>query len=663
MSPSTSSMADHTWRNTGTVVDNRLDSTGDALWSARDHRLYVAGRAPGSGLQVNALTYDSASRSWDVAAGFPVTVSTSTSESTTIDQDSLGRLWVTYTRGSKVWVAHSDAAQQGWTSGFQPSVADTTIDSDDLSSLIAFGTSVGVMYSDQQSGGFHFAIHDDADPDGAWRSEDIESMPNMADDHINLKQLVGDPQGRIFAAIKTSAETAPNASGSDPLVGVLTRTPHPDGSGTWDFAPAGTVADDHTRPLIMIDATNKELYFFATAPVQGGDIFYKKAPLSDVDFGSGAGKGKPFIDVSTVVNNASGAKDPVTAATGMVLLAVSHSRKQYVHGEMRLAGGAPSVVGQTPSASATGVAVGARVTATFSEPVQGVSATTFTLAAADGTPVPATVAPGTGNQWVLDPDQDLAEGTTYTARLDGGAGAIRDLDDNPLSPSPVSWSFSTVQPSTGDGVPPTVKSHVPTQDATSVGVSANVTATFSEAVQGVTSGTFQLADTASGEPVAAAVSRKGSTNTWILDPTANLAADRHYTVTLVGGPSAIRDLRNTPLQTTGWQFLTGPAPKVSSKSPKANANGVSLTANVTATFNEPVLNVGTPTFTLTDPGGTQQAAQVSRDGTTNKWILNPVGTLAPSTKYDVTVLGGPGGVTDLAGNPLVTVTWSFTTGG
>src|SRR4051812_47498421 len=28
--------ADHTWRDTGTVVDTRLNSTGDALWTASD---------------------------------------------------------------------------------------------------------------------------------------------------------------------------------------------------------------------------------------------------------------------------------------------------------------------------------------------------------------------------------------------------------------------------------------------------------------------------------------------------------------------------------------------------------------------------------------------------------------------------------------------------
>lgn len=38
-------MDDHTWRNTGTLVDSRVGGTGDALWSIRDGRLYVATRS------------------------------------------------------------------------------------------------------------------------------------------------------------------------------------------------------------------------------------------------------------------------------------------------------------------------------------------------------------------------------------------------------------------------------------------------------------------------------------------------------------------------------------------------------------------------------------------------------------------------------------------
>ena len=47
-----------------------------------------------------------------------------------IDRESTGRLWVTYTQKSRLWVAHSDVTGTQWTAGFQPNVGDVTISSD-----------------------------------------------------------------------------------------------------------------------------------------------------------------------------------------------------------------------------------------------------------------------------------------------------------------------------------------------------------------------------------------------------------------------------------------------------------------------------------------------------------------------------------------------------
>ncbi|HKU02122.1 MAG TPA: Ig-like domain-containing protein, partial [Arthrobacter sp.] len=55
-------------------------------------------------------------------------------------------------------------------------------------------------------------------------------------------------------------------------------------------------------------------------------------------------------------------------------------------------------------------------------------------------------------------------------------------------------------------------------------------------------------------------------------------------------------------------------------------------------------------------------ASVYRNGTTNQWILDPQEPLAPKTKYTVTLSGGSAGIRDLAGNPLASRSWNFTTG-
>jgi hypothetical protein len=248
-------------------------------------------------------------------------------------------------------------------------------------------------------------------------------------------------------------------------------------------------------------------------------------------------------------------------------------------------------------------------------------------------------------------DSALAAGTyAYTVKAMDAAGNVG------AASTPVSL---TVAAATAG---PTVSARTPAVTATAVPVANNVTATFSKAVTGVSGTTFTLKNTATGAAVGAVVSRNGTTNQWILNPDVSLAKDTRYTVTLSGGAAGIRDTANTPLANTTWSFLTGPRPTISARTPAAAATGVSRTANVSATFSEVVAGVSGSTFQLKNPAGTVVAAVVSRNGTTNQWILDPGTTLAASTKFTVTLTGGAANIHDTAGNPLTTASWSFTTG-
>jgi len=212
----------------------------------------------------------------------------------------------------------------------------------------------------------------------------------------------------------------------------------------------------------------------------------------------------------------------------------------------------------------------------------------------------------------------------------------------------------------GDFQPPTVTKKTPPPNRQGVAVGTNVTAAFSEPVQGFSNTTFTLKDSA-GNVIPAGVTYNATTLLATLDPIAKLAADTRYTATLTGGTSAIRDMAGNGLATTAWTFLTGPKPKVTAKAPASGAIGVSRTANVTVNFNEPVIAVSDTTFTLTTVTGAV-AALVSQSGTTNQWILDPIQSLAANTSYTVTVTGGPSAIRDIAGNPLVTTKWTFQTG-
>jgi hypothetical protein len=338
-------------------------------------------------------------------------------------------------------------------------------------------------------------------------------------------------------------------------------------------------------------------------------------------------------------------------------------------------GTAPTVTAQVPAAAATGVATGANITATFSAAVTGVNTTTFAVrptSAPGSTPIAGTVTQnGTTNQWILNPTNNLAANTSYTVTLTGGATAIRTTAGNtPLATT--SWTFTTA--AAADTTAPTVTARVPAVNATGVAAANDITATFSEAVQGVSTTTFVIRPTATpgSTPIAGTVTA-GTANQWILNPNANLANNTQYTVTLTGGTGAIRDAANNPLVTTSWNFTTSgadtTAPTITARAPAPLATGVSRTGNVTVTFSEAVQGVvpagstTSSTFLLRVVGtSTNITAAVTRNGTTNQWILDPTPTLAANTRYVVALAGGANTVRDLAGNPLVTTNWTFTTG-
>jgi hypothetical protein len=99
-------------------------------------------------------------------------------------------------------------------------------------------------------------------------------------------------------------------------------------------------------------------------------------------------------------------------------------------------------------------------------------------------------------------------------------------------------------------------------------------------------------------------------------------------------------------------------PTVTARSPAPGATGVAVSANVTASFSEPV-QAGSISFTLTGPGGASVPAAVSYDGPSQTATLNPNTDLTASTSYTATVSGAR----DTAGNQMTTpVTWTFTTG-
>jgi hypothetical protein len=328
---------------------------------------------------------------------------------------------------------------------------------------------------------------------------------------------------------------------------------------------------------------------------------------------------------------------------------------------------APTITARSPTAGATGVAVGSNVTVTFSEAmdVASISTTTFELRSATGTLIVAPVSyNATTRVATLNPNVDLAGGITYTATVRGGAAGVKDAAGNPLASDAV-WQFTTA----GDSTAPTITSRSPLAAATGVAIGANVTATFSEAVDATTvnTTTVELRSPA-GVLIPAVVTLDSSARTVTLNPNANLANNTTYTATVRGGAAGVKDLAGNALAADAvWSFTTAPdtvLPTISSRSPAANATGVSVTSTVSARFSEALdpATVSGATFELRTAAGVAVPAAVTYEPATFTIRLTPSTRLANLTGYTATVRGGAAGVKDLAGNALAAdSTWTFTT--
>jgi PKD repeat protein len=339
-----------TWVDTGTRIDNRPKSRSDVLWDGS--HLYVASHvfasssgtaAPGNPARLYRFSYNATTKTYSLDAGFPTQISNYSTEALTIDKDSAGVLWATWTQGSKVYVNSTTGGDAVWGTPFVlPATGASGLNADDISAVTAFrGTRIGVMWSNQVNSAVYFAIHTDGAARDVWTVRSAVLSPGIADDHINVKELQGDPSGRIFAVIKTSLDGT-GSPPSDPQILVLARDPV---TGDWSSAVFGRNSDCHTRPVLMLDSEHQMVHVFATAPDSGcafsgaaGTIFQKSSTMANLSFP--AGRGTPVMrdPASPNLNNVTSSKQSVTGATGLVLLASNDVTKRYWHADIALGG-------------------------------------------------------------------------------------------------------------------------------------------------------------------------------------------------------------------------------------------------------------------------------------------------------------------------------------
>jgi hypothetical protein len=332
----------------------------------------------------------------------------------------------------------------------------------------------------------------------------------------------------------------------------------------------------------------------------------------------------------------------------------------------------PTVTATSPVAGATGVALSANISATFSEALNPatMNAASFELRDSANALVPSTVGfdPVT-RVATLDPTPTLATSTLYTVTVRGGSTdpRVKDLAGNALAANQV-WSFTTA----ADTTAPTITTFSPAAGATGVIGTADVTATFDEAMDATTlsNSTFELRDAANAL-VPSVVTYNATTRVLTLNPTPTLTPAGVYTATVRGGASDPRakDVAGNALAANQvWSFTVLPdttPPSVTTTSPTAGAIGISGTANVTATFSEVMdaATINATTVELRDAANALVASVVTYNATTRVVTLNPTPTLNPAGVYTATVRGGATDprVKDAAGNALAAnQVWSFT---
>ena len=305
----------------------------------------------------------------------------------------------------------------------------------------------------------------------------------------------------------------------------------------------------------------------------------------------------------------------------------------------------PIVTLTDPINNATNVATNKIINATFSIPMDPstITSSTFTIMAGT-TPVSGAVtyagliATFTGN---------LLPGTVYTATITTGA---MNADGTPLQANYV-WTFTT-------GIPPTVVSTDPTNNATGVVLNKIVRANFSIPLNAltITNTTFTLKQGTT--PVAGSVSYSGSRASFT--PASPLAVNTVYTATITTGALSVAGMPMT--NDYVWSFTTSTVlnPAVTLTDPLNNAVNVALNKKVTATFNMPMdpATITNPlTFTL-KAGAISVSGVVTYVGSVA--TFSPAVDLLSNTTYTATITTGaknPAG-TAIANNYV----WNFSTG-
>jgi len=248
----------------------------DCVLEAPNNKVYIA--LPGGSITyITRLSF--VFGNWATDAGYPYTISNFSQNSDygiNLVRALNGSLWVFRIATSTLYAKRSTNAGQTWSSDI---IVKSNLNKDiGLTDAVAFSFGgsnyIGVGYAENSTAGsiYGFLKHKDADGNTTWTDE-TASIPQFSgttsDDHLSMTAH----NNTVLMIVKTNGGGPTTAN-----TGLLRRDP----SGNWFQHPI-LLSNGWTRPTLVVDDSNDELYVFGTresAPKTGE---MKRVPIGDYD--------------------------------------------------------------------------------------------------------------------------------------------------------------------------------------------------------------------------------------------------------------------------------------------------------------------------------------------------------------------------------------------
>jgi hypothetical protein len=418
-------------------LDCHIDSGNNVLY-------ILAAHGSNTGTKFLRATYNPDDGTWAVDAGFSVALTGFTYQGenpSVLARAKNGEFWVFVPRASVLYARRSADGGQTWSGDITVKTLSTTVALCDAVTFSSNGQNyVGVGYGEDTdaAGKYGFLMHKDGDPDNVWTDETSQIVlpPNtQCDDHIAMTVSASN---EVLMAIKTH----PNLAGATGI-GLYKRA----ATGGWSNCFTVFTGSAETRPGLVIDETNNELYIFTlllSSPRYGR---YKKCAIGNEASLAAAEVKTYFQNAADDFYNVSTPGHRVNSCTGLLVAAENNTAAQTWYQVFPISEGedvpvGPVVVGNvtvTPATAGQGAAYSIPITLGATNGLSG-GTSTIIVAWPTDTIIPAVISntmvtvngvnatsvattPAT-RQAVVTVPGNIAGGAVLTLAFAAGAGIV-----------------------------------------------------------------------------------------------------------------------------------------------------------------------------------------------------------------------------------------------